>query len=465
MSEGMAQLVLVAGWIVEVEKIFLGKKGVAIMKKISLYLFYILTLAVLVTGCGGSSSGNLSDPSSSGSGGTQGSGLESANPQPANSAPVASAGVDETVPVGRVVSLDGSGSYDPDGDLLTFQWTIISKPEGSSATLSGAESPNPSFVPDKIGSYVFQLIVVDSKGLASPPKTVAKNTFNSVPVADAGPDQIVSAPGSTIYLGGQSFDPDGDAIVYSWRIKSKPAGSNATLSDPASAAPSFVADVKGDYEIDLVVSDPWGSSVPDMMRVSSSNLKPVADAGSGLSGLVGKALSLSGSSSMDPNGDSLTYRWSFQYKPPGSMASLIDSSNVNPYFVPDVAGTYLVCLVVNDGALDSDPSTISVTAVSSPDYPTTKLMEAIGFIESLDPTAFKNQNMKKTLITKLNVVMESIGKKQFPDALDKLEHDILEKMNGCATQGTPDRNDWIIDCGVQNQVYPLLLEVVDLIGK
>jgi hypothetical protein len=73
--------------------------------------------------------------------------------------------------------------------------------------------------------------------------------------------------------------------------------------------------------------------------------------------------------------------------------------------------------------------------------------------------------MKKTLITKLNGVMESIENKQFPDALDKLEHDILEKMNGCATLGNPDPNDWIIDCGAQKQVYPLLLEVVDLLMK
>ncbi len=435
------------------------------MKKIHVYLFYILAVAALFTGCGGGSDDGSSVPSSSGSLGAQGGSPESGNSQTTNSAPVANAGADETIHVGRVVSLDGSGSSDPDGDLLTFQWTITSKPEASAAVLTGADSPNPSFVADKIGSYVFQLIVVDSKGLASTPKTVAKNTLNSVPVADAGPDQIVLTLGSTIYLGGQSFDPDGDAIVYSWRIQSRPAGSNAVLSDPASPTPSFVTDAKGDYEIDLVVSDPWSSSIPDMMRVSFSNLKPVADAGSGLSGLVGNAMYLSGSRSSDPNGDPLTYKWSFQYKPAGSLAGLIDSSSVNPYFVPDVAGAYLVCLVVNDGALDSDPSTISVTAVLSLDPVVMKLMDATGFIDSLDTAVFKNRNMKKTLINKLNVVIESIENKQFPDAVDKLEHDILEKMNGCTTLGNPDRDDWIIDCGAQNQVYPLLLKVVDLLRK
>ena len=435
------------------------------MGKISLYLVYILSVAALVMGCGGGSGDFSSAPASSEGPPNPSGSTQSGDSKPANSPPVANAGLDETVPMGRVAFLDGNGSSDPDGDLLIFQWTVASRPEGSSVFINGPERPNPSFIPDKTGSYVFQLIVVDSKGLASAPAAVTKSTVNSVPVADAGPDQTVSAPGSVIALEGQSFDPDGDAIVYSWRIRSKPAGSNALLSDPSSPAPTFVADVKGDYVIDLVVSDHWGSSVPDTMEVSFFNLKPVAGASSGQSGLVGSAVLLNGSGSADPNGDPLTYRWSFLSKPAGSGAALIDSSSATPYFVPDEPGNYLISLVVNDGAVDSDAITISVTAVSSMDSATEKLMAAIGIIESLDPPVFKNRNMKNALINKSNVVMESIEMKRFPEALDKLQHDILEKMDGCVSQGNPDPNDWIIFCEAQNQVYPLLLDLADLLRQ
>ena len=55
------------------------------------------------------------------------------NPSEDNTAPVADAGTDRTVTVGKTVQLDGSKSSDEDGDTLTYSWTITSAPEGSSA--------------------------------------------------------------------------------------------------------------------------------------------------------------------------------------------------------------------------------------------------------------------------------------------------------------------------------------------
>lgn len=44
-----------------------------------------------------------------------------------NTAPVADAGVDRTVTVGASVALDGSASFDPDGDDLTFAWSLVAR--------------------------------------------------------------------------------------------------------------------------------------------------------------------------------------------------------------------------------------------------------------------------------------------------------------------------------------------------
>lgn len=74
---------------------------------------------------------------------------------------VADAGADQNVIVGQQVNLDGSGSSDQDGDVLSYTWTLVSKPSGSTASLSDSTVVNPSFTADKAGNYNVQLVVYD----------------------------------------------------------------------------------------------------------------------------------------------------------------------------------------------------------------------------------------------------------------------------------------------------------------
>lgn len=75
------------------------------------------------------------------------------------------------------------------------------------------------------------------------------------PEADAGEDQVV-ATGETVFLDGSaSSDPNDDALTFGWTLIRKPDGSTASLADADTATPSFVADVAGEYEVMLVVSD------------------------------------------------------------------------------------------------------------------------------------------------------------------------------------------------------------------
>jgi hypothetical protein len=80
--------------------------------------------------------------------------------------------------------------------------------------------------------------------------------IRSPPVANAGPNQTITATGTLVNLDGtQSYDLAGLPITYQWSFLSKPAGSNAALTGPTTAKPSFTADVLGDYSIQLVVTD------------------------------------------------------------------------------------------------------------------------------------------------------------------------------------------------------------------
>jgi hypothetical protein len=90
------------------------------------------------------------------------------------------------------------------------------------------------------------------------------------PVADAGRDQVIS-PLDTINLdGGASYDPDLlYPLTYRWTLKSKPAGSRASLNGSDRARPEFWADLAGEYVFELTVRNDSGiwDSTPDTVKI------------------------------------------------------------------------------------------------------------------------------------------------------------------------------------------------------
>jgi hypothetical protein len=134
-----------------------------------------------------------------------------------NSRPVANAGDDRTVPLHSTVQLDGSGSSDVDGDSLTFEWLLTTRPAASQAVLDDPSAVRPSFVADAAGTYIARLTVHDGLA-ASDPDTVTLRTDNSPPVADAGPDQTAIVGQRVTLDGSGSIDVDGDLLTYAWSL-------------------------------------------------------------------------------------------------------------------------------------------------------------------------------------------------------------------------------------------------------
>ena len=135
---------------------------------------------------------------------------------PPNDSPIADAGVFQRLPLSSAAVLDGSSSSDPDGDVpLTFEWTLLSQPFGSIATLSDPTAVNPSLTLDVPGEYLVELVVTDSLGAASNPDIAIVHTLpdpstfgfgenmgwvNSRPLGDAGPGMDVSDTDLVGYL-------------------------------------------------------------------------------------------------------------------------------------------------------------------------------------------------------------------------------------------------------------------------
>jgi hypothetical protein len=378
--------------------------------------------------------------------------------------PLANAGPSQTVQAGTLVTLDGSASSDPSGQLpLTYAWSFVSKPSGSAVTLSNPSIVNPTFTPDAVGNYLIQLIVTNTAGFPSTPATVTISTFDAPPVANAGPDQAITVIGTVVHLNGsQSYSPGGLPITYQWSFLSKPVGSNATLTGPSTATPSFVANLHGDYSIQLIVTDSLGTaSSPATVTVTSNNVAPVANAGLSQSAVVGQTVTLNGSGSGDPDGDPLTYRWSLTSVPSGSQAVISNANAQIASFVPDLPGTFVAQIIVNDGFVDSLPATVQIQVISRQTQVTMNIQSLQqNVIANLAPSAFRNASMQKTLLNKLNAVIASIDAGNYADALGQLQNDILGKTDGCATSGAPDKNDGIVNCPDQSKVYTPLLNII-----
>ena len=183
------------------------------------------------------------------------------------------------------------------------------------------------------------------------------------PSANPGPNQTVPV-GTTVTLNGSgSTNPSGDGpLTYSWAFASKPAGSGAVLTNPASTSPTFTVDVAGNYVVTLTVANSTSSDSASVI-VSTSNSPPVAKAGPNQKVALGSTVILNGSGSSDVDGDPLTYFWTIVSQPAGSTAFVGNFRTVTASFLLDKAGTYIVQLIVNDGKVDSAPSMVTTVLV------------------------------------------------------------------------------------------------------
>ncbi|WP_163933714.1 PKD domain-containing protein [Paraferrimonas sp. SM1919] len=277
-----------------------------------------------------------------------------------NSKPIAAAGSDQKFSTGQLVRLNGLGSSDPDGDRISYQWSIVSAPSGSSAAISAPTTSVAEITPDTNGVYVLSLVVNDGQ-LDSDPAQVSLRSDQHPPIAHAGND-LTTDVGTTVHLDGTaSSDADGDTLTAQWSVIRRPKNSLAILADTTSYHPVFTPDVGGDYIVQLIVSDGSNASTPDQVLISTNNSKPLADAGVNRKVNTGQTINLDGSKSYDADGDALTYSWSLISSPAGTQATLSDPSAVAPSFTPDVAGDFVFQLVVADGATTSAPSTMTLT--------------------------------------------------------------------------------------------------------
>ncbi len=331
-----------------------------------------------------------------------------------NVAPFADAGVDKNnMLVGALTRLSGSANDLNLNDTLTYSWSVLSAPAGSSlALLTDETTLTAGFTPDVEGDYLLSLIANDGvfDSLAS---TVSFSAINfgtdvsadtplTIPEVSASPIEI----NSTITVSGgvasiqyvrvfvdidhtRDLDliltliaPDGTRVLLSNSRGGWDDDYTNTLFEDFAAQPiaAGAAPFNGVYipeeSLSGVNGQPadgnWTLNIVDMYAFSDggtlkswaidiSDTVPLGvNAGDPQLVLAGDLVQLDGNASTGVS----SYSWSFVTVPAGSTAVFSDAAIVNPTFTPDINGTYVVELNVTNGT-DTLSETVSIRVFSN----------------------------------------------------------------------------------------------------
>ncbi|MES2155916.1 MAG: PKD domain-containing protein [bacterium] len=266
------------------------------------------------------------------------------------------------------VSVDGTGSTDSDGDALTYAWTF-----GDGAAATGATA---SHTYASAGSYSVTLTVSDGKGgtnavsqsvtvtASGDPDPATPNMQSGVaqsyslssgqwvyrkiqvPAGATNLGVSMTGPGCTLTC---SFDADlyvrqgarPTSATYDCRPYQSGNAESCSFTNPAAAwwyVGVYAYSGSGTVTVTATVTAP------------AANQPPTASFSHTQSGLT---TSVSGAGSSDPNGDALTYAWTFG---DGGTATGVTASHTYA-----AAGTYTVTLTVNDGNGGSNAQSQAVT--------------------------------------------------------------------------------------------------------
>lgn len=198
---------------------------------------------------------------------------------------------------------------------------------------------------------------------------LAAGVINRPPIANAGPDQFKKV-GETVQLQASATDEDGDSpLFFEWTL-SAPQGSQSQLDKNNIANPTFVPDTEGNYIASLVANDAKNLSFPDEMtvKVSGENFPPPTvvirvEKKDGQGNLLilnqgdpvasGDTVFFDGGESSGLFPYQLIFQWTLLAKPQGSLSEVIDAKENRARLVPDMPGTYLLRLTIDDGFHES----------------------------------------------------------------------------------------------------------------
>lgn len=267
-----------------------------------------------------------------------------------NEGPTASFVFSPTSPkVGEKVNFNASGSTDPDGSIVSYQWDFGDGRSDSGETVTHKYK--------NAGTFAVVLVVQDNSGnRGSTSQTVSVTEGNS-PTASFLYSPTNPAENETIYFNAsESEDPDGDIVSYDWDFGDGIAGAGKTVTHQYGSS--------GSYTVLLKVTDDDGNIDTASQTISvGDNQNPVASFFFTPSNpVVNQVIQFNATDSNDPDGTIVEYQWDFGDGTPGGSGVIVDHQFSS-------SGTYTVYLRVTDNS-DNTGSTSQTITVSDNQSPT-----------------------------------------------------------------------------------------------
>jgi hypothetical protein len=271
-----------------------------------------------------------------------------------NAAPVVDPGGPYTGDEGSPIPLDGTGSSDPDGDPLTFEWDLDG--DGTFET-SGA---TPAFGPvgDDVAAAVICLRVTDPSGAWSSGCTTV-TVLNVPPTLTLDPDTVTAIlEGGSVDVSAEFTDPgweDTYTAAVDWGhadlgvdTPTPSVTSEGPPRDEGTVQASKQVGDDGTFPVRVTLRDDDGGEVSQGFALSVANVAPSADIDEAFSGaqvvngvptIIGQAgtpISFKGDAG-DPGSDDLTFAWNFDDGTPIVTAtSLVNPPGADPDPSPTV---------------------------------------------------------------------------------------------------------------------------------
>ncbi|MFY8325219.1 PKD domain-containing protein [Pseudoalteromonas sp. ZZD1] len=273
------------------------------------------------------------------------------------------------------VKLNADASTHEQSTSLTYKWELIERPTTSNADISSDDTTATEFTADLPGEYVISLIVNDGTNNSEAARLTLTAT-SPYPVAITEPIYSVSLGTDSIGLDGSlSVTPSGGtaALEYQWSLIEKPIDSAGYLNNADQSQSTLFVDVAGEYKLQLVVIHDGIASEPAdvVVSVSSGNAPPVAKADD-ITIILGEEAVLDASTSTDPEGEQLQYRWQWlNYKPttPDNvpLPELKGATTATVSFTPQAVASYKLMLFVFDGTRKSEEKEVTITVEKNPE--------------------------------------------------------------------------------------------------
>ncbi|MCB0192985.1 MAG: PKD domain-containing protein [Anaerolineae bacterium] len=262
--------------------------------------------------------------------------------------PTANAGGPYNGSEGVPITLDGSGSFDPDNTNLTFTWNF-----GDGTPVSSDTSPTIRHVYPDNGTYIVTLTVSDRWGAAATDQA-------TVTVINTPPTAVTDGPyngneGQPITFDGSGSSDIGfnDTLTYAWNF-----GDGTPIVTTGPIVTHAYAD-NGTYNVSLQVTDKDGGTNTANTTATIINLDPTADAGGPYQTTINVSTNLTGSGS-DVAADTLTFEWDL------NGDGTFETSGMTPSYTWTTPGLKTITLRVTDDDGGSTTDTASVDVGSPP---------------------------------------------------------------------------------------------------